>query len=214
MYEDDYTSRERTPGKNLRSPRTVSGRPTVRKARRSASYSNSHGKLSSMETRPVSYQASMREEAQQPYLGEASPTRKMIMDSTSQPFSHDMSPHNPTETGAGTHSLSGYPQGLELTDNGLNSARKSDASASSLQNLTEPLWVEIPPPREEPNEDEFLLDDLTNLNFGPILASQHGLNTQFQREDELDVDDHTSVETMLPLDVLPMPPEFGTNVVV
>eukprot|EP00250_Pteridium_aquilinum_P005415 c15507_g1_i1 orf=127-1680(+) len=203
--EDDYTQRERTPGKKLRSARTSFGRPTVRKARSILS-TPSHGKLNSSEGRAVSYKASTREEAQQLHSPEDSPMQESIIDLTSRPLFHGMSPQQPTETRSATHTLSDCAQALDSV--------KNQSASSSLKNLSEPRWVEIPPPKEGPSEDVYFLDDLTSLNFGPILASEHGLNSQSQREDELDIDDPTSVGTLLPLDVLPMPREFGANVII
>lgn len=202
VYEDDSIWRERTPSKNLRSPRMVSGRLTARKAKRSISQGSLHGKLSIVERRAV---ASMREEAERPHFGEASPTEKDMMGLTPQPSSHDISPQRPTEARAAAESFLERPRSLESR---FNSIHWPDMSASSAPTPSGPQWVEIPPPKQESIEDDFLLEDLTNLNFGPILASQHGLNTLFvDLEDELDIGD-----TMLPLDVLPMPPEFGTNI--
>ncbi|MCO5586750.1 hypothetical protein L7F22_040692 [Adiantum nelumboides] len=211
---DDISQSERTPGKKLRSARSVSGRSSVRssvrKARRSGLYSppygSMHRRLSSGEARAVSLKPIMMEDAQQPYDLEASPSNRTVVDLSARLLLHSNSPQQPTQSRA----LSGSPQNIEMLENRLHS---TNVTASTHEVQIEPLWVEIPRPKEGPSEDDYLLDDLTSLDFGPILAAQHDFTSQSRREDELDIGDHTSEGLLLPLDVLPMPPEFGSNVV-
>ncbi|MCO5560618.1 hypothetical protein L7F22_014234 [Adiantum nelumboides] len=215
IAEDDIRQSERTPGKNLRSARSVSGRSSVRssvrKARRSGLYSPLYGsiihrRLSSGEVRAVSLKPIMTEEAQQPYDLEASPSNRTVVDLSARLLLHSNSPQQPTQS----HALSDSPQNIEMLENRLHS---TNVSASTHEVQIEPLWVEIPRPKEGPSEDDYLLDDLTSLDFGPILAAQHDFTSQSRREDELDIGDHTSEGMLLPLDVLPMPLEFSSNVV-
>ncbi|KAI5082153.1 hypothetical protein GOP47_0001896 [Adiantum capillus-veneris] len=207
IAEDDIG--ERTPGKNLRSARSVSGRLCVRssgrKARRSGLYSSPHGS-NRMEARAASVKSFMSGVAQQTYDLEASPINSTVVNLSSRLLFHSNSPHQPTQSRA----LSDGSQDIELVENEPHSAY---APPSTYEAQSEARWVEIPPPKEGPSEDDYLLDDLTSLDFGPILAAQHDFTSQSRREYELDIGDPTSEGMFLPLDVLPMPPEFSSNVV-
>lgn len=95
-------------------------------------------------------------------------------------------------------------EAVEPIENHSSATGLNESPVSLLSNLKVPLWMEIPPPREEPSGDEYMLDDLTSLNFGPILSLQHGVTGQDLRDLELDIE-CSHPEMMLPLDELPIP---------
>ncbi|KAH6554686.1 hypothetical protein KP509_1Z315000 [Ceratopteris richardii] len=172
----DNIMQGRALGRNLRSPRLIPGRSSVQKARKSSLCTFSRAKLRKMEAR-------INEAAEQQYVPEALPSHDTDVNFSSRPVPQEHSPHESNLVHSITVTPSESSQEMKSTENLHPSTDYFNTQTMTAESQKEPLWVDIPPPKEGPNDDVYLLEDLTSLDFGPILAHQHDLMNQSQRDD-------------------------------
>lgn len=177
-----------TPGKKRRSERVIAGRSHSRTPR-STHKSISRRLLSRIKARHIDFNVDSDEEIQEPSAPElsqrysllAQPIRGLKPQGSSMPSaSASKQPLDENRASA----LKTLDQS-EKTENLSKGARQPQKAAEEL------VWVEIPPPREEPMDEDYLLDDLTSLDFGPILALEHGVRVDLQDQDEHEIGDPT-----------------------
>lgn len=188
MEKGERSQKKVTPGKKRRSERVIAGRSHSRTPR-SAHKSISRRLLSRIKARHIDFNADSDDEIKEPSAPElsqrfsiiAQPIRGIKLQGSSMP-SPSASKQSLDENRAST--LKTLDQS-EKTEDLSKGARQPQKATDEL------VWVEIPPPREEPIDDHYLLDDLTSLDFGPILALEHGVRVDLQDQDEQEIGDPT-----------------------
>ena len=187
VEKKESSQRKATPGKKLRSERIISGRPHS-KTPRSAHKSISRRHLSRIESRHIDFKGDVDDVIQDLPLAPDLTQQESI----AQPMHEVKFPGSSMSTPISEQSFDdNRASTLKPLDQLGNTENLSKGTGQPRQVKDELLWVEIPPPSEEPIDDDYLLDDLTSLDFGPILTLEHGVRVDLQDQDEQEIGDPT-----------------------